>query len=291
LLQLAEDEDGAVRAAAYESLGLLEASEGAAILRAGFDDANPAARQAAVLALGRVEPGRSTDVIVSVLSDARPEMRFSAVWTLAVTDPSRAREISGALEDDDEEVRLLAAQCLGELGARSEADAIAVLLEDGSERVGFGAAVALAALGDARGARVLRVSLGRPDRALEAAIGLGDLQDRESHAALRRLAKHRWRSPILRAAAARALVRLGDPEGATIIRRFVRSWRIEARQYAVELVGELGLVSLVPDLARAYRRSRKSERAVYETALRRLAAESSEAQALLASVRGEAHPV
>ena len=105
-----------------------------------------------------------------------------------------------------------------------------------------------------------------------------------------RLAKHRWRSPILRAAAARALVRLGDPAGVEVIRQIVRSWRIEARQYAVQLVGELELVSLVPDLARAFRRSRKAERPVYETTLEQLAPKSAEAKALLASLRQANQP-
>ena len=135
------------------------------------------------------------------------------------------------------------------------------------------------------GAPTLRAALERPDRAFPAAIGLGDLEDRDSLGALMRLANHRWRSPILRAAAARALVRLGDPAGVEVIRKLVRSWRIEARQYAVQLVGELELTSLVPDLARAFRRSRKAERPVYETALEQLAPKSPEAKALLASLR------
>ena len=150
---------------------------------------------------------------------------------------------------------------------------------------------ALASLGDARGAPTLRASLARPDRAFPAAIGLGDLRDRDSADALLRLAGHRWRSPILRAAAARALVRLGDPEGARIIRTLVRSWRIEARQYAVQLVGELGLTTLVPDLARAFRRSRKAERPVYETTFEQLAPRSAEAKTLLASLRQANHSV
>jgi hypothetical protein len=89
----------------------------------------------------------------------------------------------------------------------------------------------------------------------------------------------------LRAAAARALVLLGDPVGIEVIRKLVRSWRIEARQYAVQLVGELGLTSLVPDLGRALRRSRKAERPVYETTLEQLAPKSAEAKTLLASLR------
>ncbi|MGB5416649.1 MAG: hypothetical protein WBN01_18600, partial [Polyangiales bacterium] len=63
------------------------------------------------------------------------------------------------------------------------------------------------------------------------------------------------------------------------------SWRIEARQYGVELVGELGLASLLPDVARALRKSRSVERPVYETTLEQLAPESEEAKVLLASLR------
>jgi Zn-dependent protease len=85
-------------------------------------------------------------------------------------------------------------------------------------------------------------------------------------------------------------VRLGDPLGARVIRSILRSWRIEARQYAVQLVGELGLISLLPDLARALRRSTDSEHPVYEAALERLAQESAEARTLLDSMRQTNHP-
>jgi hypothetical protein len=54
-------------------------------------------------------------------------------------------------------------------------------------------------------------------------------------------------------------------------------------------VGELGLTSLLPDLIRALRKSRKTERPVYETALEQLAPKSEEAKALLASLRQTDH--
>ena len=270
---------------------MLEASEATNALLDAFDDPHPAARQAAVLALGRIAPNSSVEAIAELLEDPRPEMRFSAVWTLSSLGEGHAATIATALDDEDAEVRLLTAQCLGDLEAGDYVDAIASLLDDDFEMVRFVAATALAALGDVRGAPALRAALSRPDRAFPAAIGLGDLEDHTSHGELSRLARHRWRSPILRAAAARALVRLGDPEGMKIIGKMVRSWRIEARQYAVQLVGELGLTSLVPDLARALRRSRKAERPVYETALEQLASTSPEAKALLASIRAADHPV
>jgi HEAT repeat protein len=290
LLELAKDDTGAVREAAYESLGALGALEGLATLLDAFEDGHMGARQAAVLAVGRVAPEEGADAIAALLDDARPEMRFSAIWTLSYLGSGHADRIAVGLRDEDQEVRLLAVQCLGELGAAGKADAIAALLEDPSDAVRFAAATGLAALGDGRGAAMLRAALNLPDRAFPAAIGLGDLEDRGSLAALTRLAKHPWRSPILRAAAARALVGLGDPAGIEVLRKLVRSWRIEARQYAVQLVGELELTSLVPDLARALRKSRKAEQPVYETTLEQLAPKSDEAKALLASLRQANQP-
>ena len=290
LLVLARDAVGAVREAAYESLGLLSAREGLSIVLDAFHDEHMGARQAAVLAIARIAPEEGADAIAQLLDDPRPEMRFSAIWTLSHLGSGHSDRIAAGLDDEDDEVRLLAVQCLGELGATERADAIAALLQDGSGDLRFGAAAALAALGDARGAPTLREALTKPDRAFSAAIGLGDLRDRASLGALTRLANHRWRSPILRAAAARALVRLGDPAGIAVIRKIVRSWRIEARQYAVQLVGELGLTSLVPDLARALRKSRNRERPVYEATLEQLASRSSDAKALLASLRRANQP-
>ncbi len=291
LLSLADDPIGAVREAAYESLGLLQVREALPRLLRAFEDSHPGARQAAVLAIARAAPEECDRACAPLLDDPRPEMRFASVWAFASLGDAHATEIARALRDPDLEVRALALQCLGDLGAVDQADAIADLLRDPAEAIRFAAATSLAALGDGRGAHVLRPALRNPDKALPAAIGLGDLADREARDELARLARHRWRSPILRAAAARALVRLGDPLGTAVIRRLVRSWRIEARQYAVQLVGELGLTALVPDLARSWKRSRRSERAVYETTLEQLAPLSAQAGALLASIRAADHPV
>jgi len=291
LLVLASDADGAVREAAFESLGILQAGEGARLLLEAFEDEHRGARQAAVLALGRVAPHQGLDAIKGLLEDSRPEMRFSAVWTLATLGAAHTSAIAAAMRDQDPEVRLLAAQCLGDLGASNHGDDLARLLDDDFDGVRFAAATALGALGDSRGTETLRAGLVRVDRAFPAAIALGDLEDQQSRVQLARLARHPWRSPILRAAAARALVKLGDPEGVAVIRKLVRSWRIEARQYAVQLVGELRLTSLAPDLARGFRKSRPTERPVYEAALQELAQESSEARALLASIRAADHPV
>lgn len=290
LLVLATDTVGAVREAAYEAIGVIGAREALPRLIDAFADTHLGARQAAVLAAGRVGPTEASAAIEALLEDDRPEMRFSAIWTLSRFDVARPEQLLASLHDPDEEVRLLAVECFGELEAKAHVDAIAALLDDSSDPVQFAAATTLAALGDARGASRLRAALGNADRAFDAAIGLGDLADHASLGDLATLARRRFRSPILRAAAARALVKLGDPLGAKIIQGILRSWRIEARQYAVQLVGELGLISLLPDLAKALRRSADAAQPVYETTLEQLAPRSAEAQALLASMRQTNHP-
>ena len=83
LLVLAKDEIGAVREAAYESLGILVATGALGTLLNAFDDQHMSARQAAVLAAGRVAPEESLDAIAALLDDARPEMRFSAIWGIS----------------------------------------------------------------------------------------------------------------------------------------------------------------------------------------------------------------
>jgi HEAT repeat protein len=290
LLTLTTDPVGAVREVAYEAVGELGAREALPRLLEAFGDAHVGARQAAVLAAGRVAPSEAAEAIEALLEDNRPEMRFSAIWTLSRFGNARREHLSLGLNDTDEEVRLLTIECIGELSGKSHAEAIAALLEDPSSPVRFAAASALAALGDSRGAPTLRAALTSADRAFDAAIGLGNLEDHASLEELAALARRRFGSPILRAAAARALVRLGDPLGARVIGGILRSWRIEARQYAVQLVGELGLVSLLPDLAKALRRSADTEQPVYEATLEQLAPQSPEARALLASMRQTNHP-
>lgn len=290
LLVLADDAHGGVRAIALESLGELAASRAKGAALDAFDDEYPPARQAAVLAYGRIDPGGADSVIAPLLDDARPDVRFSAVWTLSHLGSAHASSIVRALDDEDPEVRILSLQCLADLDARVHCDDVARLLVDPEDEVRFAAAVALASLRDDRGADALRTSLTHPARGFHAAVGLGDLEDAKSHDALLRLSRHPLRSPILRAAAARGLVRLGDRRGTEVLRKLVRSWRIEARQYAIQLVGELELTELVPDLARGYRKSSEGERATYEAAFERLSPKSAEARALLASARKADHP-
>ncbi|MEM7434745.1 MAG: HEAT repeat domain-containing protein [Myxococcota bacterium] len=290
LRKLMRDPVGPVREAAFEAAGELGASEMLAQIVLGFADEDRGARQSAVLAAGRVDPEQAVPSIERLLEDRRPEMRFSAVWTLSKIGAVAPEALVARLDDEDDEVRMVALECLATTEAREYTDQVARLLEDGAWGIQLAAASTLAALGDSRGTGTLRRALGNDAHAFDAAVALGDLRDQESLGTLTSMARRRFGSPILRAAAARALVRLGQPEGVAIIRKILRSWRIEARQYAAELVGELELIELLPDLERAWRRSDRNAQPAYEASLVRLASKSSEARALLASVRATDHP-
>lgn len=281
---LAADPLGPVRQSALEGLGELGDRDSLPVVLRAFEDRDLGARQAAVIAAGRIAPEETRQAILELLDDESPELRFSAVWTLSRRGLPAAADIEPGLRDDDSEVRALTAQSLAEIGATESCDAVALLLDDASDEVRFAAAKALASLGDARGAGVLRAALQNSSQTFDAAIALGDIEDEDALRALQKLARRRFGSPIVRAAAARALLKLGQSEGEEALCAILRSWRIEGRLYAVELVGELGLVSLLGELRTQLRKARPTELPVYREALRQLGTQSEEARALLASI-------
>lgn len=284
LAVLAADPIGSVRQTALEGLGELGDRDSLQLVLRAFEDPDLGARQAAVMAAAQIAPEETRDAIVELLTDEAPELRFSAVWTLSRRGLAAARDIEPGLRDADPEVRALTALSLAEIGASELSDAVAQLLDDPSDSVRFSAAKALATLGDTRGAGILRAALQNPAQTFDAAIALGDIEDRDAQRALETLAGRRFASPILRAAAARALVKLGQPEGEQILGAILRSWRIEGRLYAVELIGELGLVSLLDQLGAQLRKARETELPVYRESLRQLSRTSEAARALLASI-------
>ncbi len=284
LAVLAADPIGSVRQTALEGLGELGDRDSLQLVLRAFEDPDLGARQAAVMAAAQIAPEETRDAIVELLTDEAPELRFSAVWTLSRRGLAAARDIEPGLRDADPEVRALTTLSLAEIGASELSDAVAQLLDDPSDSVRFSAAKALATLGDTRGTGILRAALQNPAQTFDAAIALGDIEDRDAQRALETLAGRRFASPILRAAAARALVKLGQPEGEQILGAILRSWRIEGRLYAVELIGELGLVSLLDQLGAQLRKASETELPVYRESLRQLSRTSEAARALLASI-------
>ncbi|MFW6050363.1 MAG: HEAT repeat domain-containing protein [Myxococcota bacterium] len=236
LRQLAADPVGPVRAVAVEGLGHVGGAGAAEAVRNAFDDPDATVRQQAVLAaarLGDVEPVRRA------LEDPRPEMRFQAAGAFAALRPEEALPaLRPLVADGDPEVRTAAVEAMGGLGTEARGS-LAPALGDPSPEVRWAAAVALAELGDDRGAGVLRANLTDRDRVVDAAEALGRLGIREARDDLRALTRRWWISPLVRAAAAGALARMGDPLGERTLHRIVRAWRPDGRAYAARILADL----------------------------------------------------
>jgi HEAT repeat protein len=182
-------------------------------------------------------------------------VRFQAVASYVehcdAADPAPA----GLLLDADAKVRANAARSLARLGA-SACAGLREALGDSDELVRCEAALALARCAGESDAAVLRSALGHAELALEAldAIGALDLQPLRDDVAA--IAESVLKPLGLKVAAARALLRLRDPRGVASLRSALRAFRSEGRSYAVQVVGELRVQELAPELARLARRLR-----------------------------------
>jgi len=281
LRKLSKDELGPIRAAALTSLGLLEDDTSLPLFKGALDDPDSGARQAAMEAAGRLRARGGLALIDVCLDDERVEMRFAAVAALVGAPAAQVQpRLLARLSDEDGSVRASAAEGLGSLADALNEDrvegetvdsetveALGRLLEDPLEDVGRTAALALAELGDPRGVPLLIGALQDRRFCLDAAHALGQLEAHEAEQELSALLDRPLLSPSLHAEAAGALCRLGSARGVEGLRRVFRALRSDGRSRAAELVGELGLRELMPELERLARRSRGASPEVVERAL------------------------
>lgn len=280
LLALAEDKDARVRAEALSSLRSLPDASTLPVLLRHCDDPDPYVRELAAVALGAQRGAEVERTLQGLLEHEHAEVRFAALQGYAeMAARPEASIVLARLADEDPEVRAIAARCSRVLGARAR-DALLSALDDSSMEARAEAALSLCALADAstitapalRGGAFIGVNglgeaLELPDLQLEAldAIGrLGVTSLRDHVAALASsLLKPRW----LKAAAARALVRLGDDLGVAALREVLCGLRRDGRSYAAEVAGELGLVALVPELVQLAQRPRGADPQTVASAL------------------------
>jgi HEAT repeat protein len=255
LLTLAEDASVGVRAAAVRSLKELGDGQALECLLARLDDPDALVRELAVVAIGEVGGDRAQAALRRALRSPHAEVRFQAVASYVehcdASDPAPA----ALLRDPDPKVRANTARSLARLGDGAH-PALREALGDSDQLVRCEAALALARCAGEADAAALRAALAHPELALEAldAIGALDLQPlREDVAAI---AESLLRPRALKVAAARALLRLRDSRGVASLRSALRAFRNEGRSHAVQVVGELRVQELAPELERLARRLR-----------------------------------
>jgi len=249
LAKLASDKEPEVRVVALAGLGRIGDASSLDAVLPRFDDEIATVREVAVIAAAQLRDLRAAPRIRRALSDERPEVRFQAVISLAELEGEEARvALFPALGDDDAHVRANAASALASLAPDGPtADRLAKLLRDSSANVRLEAALALAKAHDVRAATELGRHL-EDDRAYEAIEAIAALGARERADDLAKVARSFLKPLELKAAAAAALAKLGDPRGVIVLRDIVRAFRSDARTYVAEAIGMLGLVELADEL-------------------------------------------
>lgn len=271
LRPLVDDGIGAVRAAAIASLGSLRDADALGDIVARFEDGDAVVRQVAVMAAGDIGDPGAVRPLRRMLRRDEPELRFQAVTSLAKLAPDEAVEALETLTDDpDREVREQLADALGSLEDPKAEGPLEILLDDETVEVRRAAAIALARTGNDAGADALVEALNDTDRCFEAAWALGELGVQPAREPLARLTSALFKPLAIKAAAAAALVRLDDPRGVPALKRVLTAFRSDARGYAAQLVGELGLTELRPELEKLSKNPRGADPQVVADALARL---------------------
>lgn len=309
LCTLTRDVLPVVRVAAVRALGMLELDADASTARdtlrvigralvEKLDDRDPRVREQAMVALGQL--GDSGDETIQHalehgLASAYPEVRFQAlagyVETVRHAQPDK---VSALLGDADAEVRGQAARALGHF---SQAEAGSALLNslraalaDASLRVRNEAALALAKLGDRACSDALGPALDDATLRHEALDAIGALGLRAHTERVAAMARWVFGSAVDRLAAARALVRLGDPRGVETLRAALRGYRSGHRVLALQITLDLRLAELGEDLAHLAQRPRAAERGLLAEALAAVASKSPAARVALAQLPKESRP-
>lgn len=286
LQTLAGDRHVRVRCAAIVSLGELADARAMPQLTAALEDPDATVRELALLAFARLPSEHALPVVTAATTSPHPELRFQAIALLAELDASAAAaRAPRLLRDPVGRVRASAARAIAQLvpefGTPELRVALVSALNDADAQVRREAALPLARLSEPRARDGLLEAIDDPVlawEALDAAPLLADPQIQERVAAL---AQSFLRARPLKAAAARALARMGDARAVPALRAVLHGLRGDGRTLAAEIAGELGISELASDLARLASRPRGTDLVTLATALGRLAAENPEARAAL----------
>jgi HEAT repeat protein len=270
LVALSNDRDARVRAAGVRGLQELGDPRVLDDLLARLEDADPLVREIAVVAVGAVGGPETCQALRTALRSRHPEVRFQAVVSYVETCPEpQLSALKPLLRDEDAKVRANAARAAARLGDEARAE-LHRALADADAIVRAEVALGLARIGEAPDAEALRSALGDPELLPEALEAIAALELRSLQEDAAAIAQSLLQPLAHKVAAARALIRLGDARGLPALRSVLRAFRADARSFAVQVVGELRLRELTPELLRLSRWPRGVDPEVLANALAEL---------------------
>ena len=195
-----------------------------------------------------------------------PDVRYQAVLALTRlhAPPSVSDHVRPLLQDPDEEVVGQAAELLGMMGHPGDAPALFQASQrvspSAARQVFLGLSQVLAGCGveehvDIRAQLLgrLEAEAGKVPHGIRACEALGRLGDPKAIPRLKALQDGWFTHRFLKVAAAAALVRLGDNDGATALGRFARSRHKDMRGFALERTGTLRLADQLDNLLNVLR--------------------------------------
>jgi HEAT repeat protein len=189
--------------------------------------------------------------LAPLASHPSPQVRGTAWIALATAQGEVALTLLESHSNDREpEARCDLAQAASLIGAPARA-LLAKLVRDEVFEVRFEAASGLAESGDAAAFPVLVEGLERPAMRFAALSALQILGDPRSSEPVRQFFKKAFLSASERTAAAGVLAKLGDDEAKSWLLQRVTSRKGDDRGLAIELAGELRLLSAFEPLARS----------------------------------------
>lgn len=253
LCALTHDKDARVRAAAVRALQELGSARALPALIERTEDRDPLVRELSVVALGTIGGEDACAALRSALRSGHPEVRFQAVVSyLDACETPQLSALKPLLLDEDPKVRANTARCLTHFGEQARGE-LQRALRDSHPPVRAEAALAVARLGEAPDPEALRPALADAELLPDALEAIGQFELRALQEEVAGLALSVLQPLALKAAAARALIRLGDPRGVPSLRSVLRALRSDGRSYAVQVAGELQVRELTPELLRLSR--------------------------------------
>ncbi|HVO10764.1 MAG TPA: HEAT repeat domain-containing protein [Vicinamibacteria bacterium] len=270
LSALVRDSDNRVRLEVVDALRLLRDTSAAPALVVSLQDGDPRVREQAISALVEIyserERGGPIDRFLQGFSD---EYDRASVPPYTPVDPAVFRGLAGTLRDEQKHIRSESAYAIGILDGRSVVKDLVAALQDPEPDVRAAAATALGKVGNADDGKALVPLLADQSTAVRnrAMQAIGVLRVRDAGPALREMFEQNRRRELGTRVLA-ALSRIGDPAQGDLFRELLSSSEPEWRRLAIEGMGRVADVSMLPSFKKDYQREKDGDvRLAYNFAL------------------------